>query len=168
MYFKGLDTYRIKSWGDLIVDASTLGRYSSLDSSVTFWLKREEGEFHIREKEKGEYAIHRTGRGGDSSEFKKFKSKKDLSEYLDSELDLKMTAPNFIANVANTAMLSKETLENHDLDNFVTDVEFEQLEDRVDELEGDSYAKGGLVKKSDYTMLGAGLLLGGLFSFLKK
>lgn len=31
-----------------------------------------------------------------------------------------------------------------------------------------SHAEGGLVKKSDYTMLGAGLLIGGLFAFLKK
>jgi hypothetical protein len=32
----------------------------------------------------------------------------------------------------------------------------------------DYFAKGGMVKKSDYTMLGAGLLIGGLFAFLKK
>jgi hypothetical protein len=30
------------------------------------------------------------------------------------------------------------------------------------------YAKGGLVKKSDFTMLGAGLILGGIFAFMKK
>jgi hypothetical protein len=31
-----------------------------------------------------------------------------------------------------------------------------------------TYAKGGMVKKSDFTMLGAGLLIGGLFAFLRK
>jgi hypothetical protein len=30
------------------------------------------------------------------------------------------------------------------------------------------FAKGGLVKKSDFTMLGAGLLIGGLFAYFKK
>jgi hypothetical protein len=32
----------------------------------------------------------------------------------------------------------------------------------------DYFAKGGMVKKNDFTMLGAGLLIGGLFAFLKK
>jgi hypothetical protein len=31
-----------------------------------------------------------------------------------------------------------------------------------------NYAKGGLVKKSDFTMLGTGLLIGGLVAFFKK
>jgi hypothetical protein len=31
-----------------------------------------------------------------------------------------------------------------------------------------TYAKGGMVKKNDFTMLGAGLLIGGLFAFLRK
>ena len=35
-------------------------------------------------------------------------------------------------------------------------------------LKQNSYAKGGLVKKSDFTMLGTGLLIGGLIAFFNK
>jgi hypothetical protein len=49
----------------------------------------------------------------------------------------------------------------------------------IQELHGDAtieevenynqkFAQGGLVKKSDFTMLGTGLLIGGLIAFFKK
>ena len=52
----------------------------------------------------------------------------------------------------------------------VYDYRYSVLEEKGDRPSwvDDVYAKGGMVKKSDFTMLGAGLLIGGLFAFLKK
>jgi hypothetical protein len=35
-------------------------------------------------------------------------------------------------------------------------------------VKGEPYAKGGMVKKSDFTMLGVGALVGGIIAFMKK
>jgi hypothetical protein len=50
--------------------------------------------------------------------------------------------------------------------------DIKDVNEKLKKLEAEEYvsdyAKGGLVKKSDFTMLGAGLLLGGLFGFIKR
>jgi hypothetical protein len=150
--------YIDENWGEIVLQGVRVGYVNAL-SPIKLYLNGIDEEvgvntpFNSSRTKQYMLGVYPSG----SSEYKilhSFDTKEQFVDYINSNIDIKRTLANPIFELL---------IEQDKLKDKVSDLEY-----RVDDMDSDSYAKGGMVKKSDYTMLGAGVLLGGLFAFFKK